>query len=201
MSAARPDPLPTPGGLSPLSSGPIPLSVPAAVLWALGILSGTLFFGFGLPVLASRIAEVTVPPGAIVFGYASVIPAQGWTQTSATASSVTLDNNGVWITFRSVSAQGESAAARAVGLSDQMRLTYPQLTVASDPSPFWTPTQSQGQLIALAGTSQTAIVASVVEAGQAVDVESLGESTQFGEAVADIESMMESIRILESGDG
>jgi hypothetical protein len=73
--------------------------------------------------------------------------------------------------------------------------------VASEPGSFLTPTGAEGQLIALAGANQTSIVASVVDRGQAVDVESLGESTQFGESVADIEAMVESIRIHGPSDG
>ena len=82
-----------------------------------------------------------------------------------------------------------------------MMQRYPSLTVASEPYAFTTPTTAQGQLIAVAGTDRTSIVASVVEGSQAVDVESLGESTLFGAAIADIEAMIESIRILEPDGG
>lgn len=195
MSADAPKVIPHQSGLTPLSAGPIPLSRAGAFGWAAFVFLGTVFFGILLPLFASQVAHYTVPPGSITFGQASIIPADGWSMTTRTVSSVTLDNNGVWITFRSEPAQGRSAAVRALDLGDQMKAAYPQLSVASDPSPFTTPTYAQGQLIALAGSNQTGIAASVVEFDQAVDVESLGESTQFGESIADIEAMIESIRI------
>ncbi len=175
--------------------------MPAAWGWASVVLIGTLLLGYGLPMLASRIAEVTVPPGSIAFGSASIIPAADWTVAGQTSTSVTLDKQGVQVVFRSVSAQGASAAARLLDLEEEMRAEFSQLTVASDPQPFTTPTGAPGQLAALAGSSQTAVIASVVEADQAVDVQSLGESTQFGEAIVDIEAMITSIRIVQSSDG
>jgi hypothetical protein len=201
LSVEIPEPVPQQSGLTPLSSAPIPLSQAAAWGWALAILFGTLFFGYGVPALASRVAAATVPPGAIAFGSASVIPDPEWSQTSATATSVTLEKGGVWITFTSAPAQGLPALARVQDLSEHMRDTYPQLTVASEPSSFQTATRTDGQLIALAGSSQTAIVAAVVDVGQAVDVQSLGDSTQFGESLDAIEAMIESIRILDPADG
>lgn len=185
---------------APLSLGPLPLSRPAALLWAIAILASTLFLGFGLPAIASRVAETTVPPGAVTFGSAAFLPAPDWTLVEQTATSVVLEDKGVWVRLRSVSAEGASAAVRAQDLADRMRGEFPTLTAVSQPYDFWTPTGAQGQLIAVAGASATAIVASVVEGGQAVDVDSLGESTQFGEAIADIESMIESIRI-QAPDG
>jgi hypothetical protein len=180
---------------APLSLGPLPLSRTAAWLWAVAILVSTLFLGFGLTMVASRVAETTVPPGAVTFGSAAVLPAPGWTLVEQTATSVVLEDKGVWVRFRSVSAEGASAAVRAQDLADRMMREFPPLTAASQPYDFWTPTGAQGQLIAVAGANNTAIVASVVDGGQAVDVESLGESTQFGEAITDIESMIESIRV------
>lgn len=190
---------PAPAGAvpAPLSSGPLPLSRLGGWVWAVVILASTLFLGFGLSAIAARVAEVTVPPGAITFGSAAILPAQGWSLTEQTATSVTLDDDGVWVRFRSVSAQGLSAAARTLDLADSMMVRYPSLTVASEPYGFTTPTAAQGQLVAVAGADRTSIVASVVEGSQAVDVESLGESTLFGAAIADIEAMIESIRILE----
>jgi hypothetical protein len=185
----------------PLSAGPLPLSRLAAWLWALVILASTLFLGYGLTAIAARVAEVTVPPGSITFGSASILPAPGWSLTDRTATSVTLDNNGVWVRFRSVSAQGSSAAARALDLAEDMTSNYPSLTVASKPYSFATPTAAQGQLIALSGANRTSVVAAVVEGDQAVDVQSLGESTLFGAAIADIEAMIESIRIREPDGG
>jgi hypothetical protein len=161
----------------------------------MAILVSTLFLGFGLPALASRVAETTVPPGAITFGSAAILPAPGWTLVEQTATSVVLEDKGVRVKFRSGSAQGDSAAVRAQDLADRMMRQNPTLTAASQPYSFLTPTGAQGQLIAVAGASTTAIVASVVDGGLAVDVESLGESTQFGEAIADIEDMIESIRL------
>jgi hypothetical protein len=201
LSADAPGLTPPPTGLTPLSSGPFPLTQAAAWGWAAAVLFGTLFFGVGLPAIASRVAEHTVPPGGVAFGSASIIPAHDWNEVYHGPQSVTLDNQGVWITFVSAPAEGESAAVRVLDLSARMQDRYPQLSVATQPSAFTTPTRAQGQLIALAGANQTSIVASVVDGREAVDVQSLGESTQFGESVGDIEDMIESIRILESGDG
>ena len=190
---------PTVRGPSPLSSGPVPLGLGAASAWAVAILVGTLFFGFGLSAIASRVAEVTVPPGALAFGSASIIPAPDWSLTAQSGASVELSHDGVWIEYISLPADGSSAAARVLDLQAQLQQANPQLTVASQPRAFDTPTQADGQLVAMAGTRQTAIVASVVDGLQAVDVKSLGESTQFGEVISDIESMLRSIRILEPG--
>jgi len=201
LSVEAPEAVPPQSGLTPLSSGPIPLSQAAAWGWALVILFGTLFFGYGLPALASQVAAATVPPGAITFGSASVIPDPDWSQTSATATSIRLEKGGVWITFTSAPAQRETALERVQQLSQQMQSSYPQLTVASEPSSFQTAARTDGQLMALAGSSQTAVVAAVVDKGQAVDVESLGDSTQFGESLDAIEAMIESIRFLEPADG
>lgn len=188
-------------GLAPLSSGPLPLSPAGAWAWAVFVLVSTLFLGFGLSAIAARVAETTVPPGAVLFGSAAMLPADGWFLVEQTATSVTLDQDGVWIRFRSVSAEGASAATRALDLAEDMMQEHPALTVASEPYSYFTPTGAQGQLIAVAGINLTSIVASVVEGTQAVDVESLGESTLFGEAISDIEEMIQSIRILEPING
>ncbi len=201
MSPSSADPAPAAPGPAPLSSGPLPLSRAAAWVWALAILVTTLFLGFGLTAIAERVAEVIVPPGAITFGSAAILPAPGWALTERTSTSVTLDKDGVVARFRSVAAQGASAAARTLDLAEDMMQQYPSLTVASQPYSFATPTADQGQLIAVAGVNRTSVVASVVAGDEAVDVRSLGESALFGEAIADIEAMIESIRIQEPGSG
>ena len=201
LSPGAAAPAPAGPGPAPLSAGPLPLSRFGGWFWAVVVLAATLFLGFGLSVIAARVAEATVPPGAITFGSAAILPASGWSLADQTATSVTLDDGGVWVRFRSVSAEGASAAARTLDLADSMMQRYPSLTVASEPYGFTTPTATQGQLIAVAGTSRTSIVASMVEGSQAVDVESLGESTLFGAAIADIEDMIESIRIVEPDGG
>ena len=183
-------------GQGPLPTGPVPLTLRQAYAATAIILAGTLLIGSGLPVLARSIAGLAVPPVAIVFGTAAMIPADGWEVTDTTEVSVRLTRGGVWLQMTSLDAEGKSATARVLDLVDDMQEAYPTLTVASQPRPFFTPTNAQGQLTALAGTTQTALVASVVGGGQAVDVSSLGESTQFGDAVSDIEEMIESIRLL-----
>lgn len=201
MSVDVPQPAQPLTGLTPLSSGPLPLSRLAGWVWAAVVLFGTLFFGFGLPLIAGNVSKVTVPPGALVFGSGSVVPADGWTVAQRTPFTVTLDNKGVAVTFTSSPAEGESAAVRALAVAQQMRRTYPQLTVSSALQPFTTDSGDPGQLTAVAGISQTGIAASIVRAGQAVDVESLGQTTQFGESIIDIEAMLNSVRIVGAGDG
>lgn len=202
MSVDASGPAPPLTGLTPLSSGPLRLSLIGGWLWALVVLSGTLFIGYGLPRIAGGVAQVTVPPGALVFGSASVLPAEGWTVAQRSPFAVALDNKGVVVTFTSAPAAGQSAAVRALSVAGEMRAKYPQLTVSSELQPFTTAVGDAGQLTALAGTSQTGIAASIVQAGQAVDVESLGQSTQFGESINDIEDMLDSVRIAgTAGDG
>lgn len=201
MSVDATGPAAAPTGLTPLSSGPLPLSPLGGWAWAAVVLLGTLFLGYGLPRIADDVAEVTVPPDALVFGSAAVNPAPGWTVSQRTPFSVTLDNKGVVVTFTSTPAAGQSATVRALGVAADMRRAHPQLTVSSDLQSFVTATGDPGELTALAGISQTAIAASIVSAGQAVDVESLGQSTPFGESINDIETMLTSVRILGAGDG
>ncbi len=199
MSAEAPPPIPVDSGLTPLSSGPLPLSRRAALWAAAGVFFGTLFLGVGLPLLATRVADVRVPPGALVFGNASIIPAEGWSQAERTETSITLEQAGVWITFRSLPSPEQTAAQRVQVLSDRMQGESPQLAGVSDPVPFTTPTKDVGQLIALASATQTALVASVVDSGDAVDTESLGEAKQFGEVIDEVQGMIESIRIIGPG--
>lgn len=199
VDAAPPSPAQT--GLTPLSSGPLPLTQVGAWLWAVLVLVGTLFFGAGLPRIADGVAEVTVPPDALVFGSASVNPAPGWTVAGRTPFAVTLDNKGVVVQFTSAPAAGRSAAGRALDVAGDLRREYPQLTVSSNLQAFTTDAGDPGQLTALAGSSQTAIAASIVQSGQAVDMASLGPSTQFGESINDIEDMLASVRILGVTDG
>lgn len=201
MSVDVPQPAPPLTGLTPLSSGPLPLSGLAGWWWAAVVLLGTVSFGYGLPLIADNVAKVTVPPGSVVFGSASVIPAEGWTVVQRTAFSVKLDNRGVVITFTSVPAAGQSAAVRALAVAQEMRRTYPQLTVTSALQPFTTAAGDAGQLAALAGPDQTAIAASIVQAGQAVDVSSLGQATQLGESISVIEEMLDSVRFVGADDG
>lgn len=186
---------PPPGGLTPLATGPMPLSRTAGWAWAAFVLLGTMVFSLLIPTAATRWSAVAVPPGAVVFGEASVIPAEGWSVTSETVTSVTLSNGGVSAVFRSLPADGKSAALRVADLAEDTRARTTALTVESQPHPFSTPGRTPGQLIALAGTNQTGLVASVVDGPQAVDVVAVGELTQFGEAVSDIQQMLESIRI------
>lgn len=159
-----------------------------------------MMLGVGLPALSTVVARETVPPGGISFGQASVVPAAGWTVTDQSGNSLSLGKGGIAITFTSVPAAGSSAAVRALDLAEENRIEFPRLTVASDPRTFNT-TQAPGELIALAGTNLTAIVASVVVGQEAVDVQTRGESTQFGEVVGDIQTMLESIRIRAGADG
>jgi hypothetical protein len=201
LSADAQQPIPPVSGLTPLTAGPLPLSRAAANWAALGVLFGTLFFGFGLPIIASSVANVVVPPGAITFGRASIIPAAGWSQSDRTETSVTLENAGVWISFEWLLSPEQTATQRVQSLADQMQAEYPQLSGTSDPAGFGTPTGAPGQLIALAGSTQTGLVASVVADGQAVDARSLGEATQFGESLGDIQRMLDSIRIRAADDG
>lgn len=178
----------------------MPLTLRSSLWWSALIFGVTMMLGVGLPTLATQVAGETVPPGGNEFGNASVVPAEGWTETDQSANSLTLSKNGIRISFTSVPADGESAAVRALELADENQAQYPALTVASDPRTFNT-TQGPGELIALAGTSLTAIVASVVVGAEAVDIQTRGESTQFGEIVGDIQDMLESIRIQAAPDG
>jgi hypothetical protein len=201
LSADAPPPFPLDTGLTPLSSGPLPLSRRAAIWAAAAVFLGTLCIGVGLPLLASRVAEVRVPPGAIAFGNASIIPAAGWSQAERSATSVTLEKSGVWITFQWLQAPGQTAAQRVHLLAAEMQAEFPQLAGTSEPVAFSTPTKDVGQLIALASATQTSLVASVVDKGEAVDVQSLGDALQFGEVISEAQGMIESIRLLGPGHG
>ncbi len=146
MSAEAPPPIPPSTGLTPLSSGPIPLSPAAAILSAAAVLLGTLFIGIGLPIIASAVANVAVPPGAISFGQASLIPAPDWAIAEQTAASVTLEHGGVWIEFTSLASGFLTALQRVETLAEGMQAQYPQLAAASDPAPFDTPTEARGSV-------------------------------------------------------
>lgn len=198
MPAEEPPVLSLPTGLTPLSSGPIPLTAWQGRAWALAILLGTAFLAAGLPWIAAQTAPPASEPDRIAFGSATVVPAAGWVQSgSGPGDGVRLTKSGTWMEFASVPAEGRSAAVRARDLADRMQQEYPQLTVSSAPRPFNTATRTPGQLQALAGTNQTSIVASVVEGGSAVDVTSLGESSQLSRDITQIQQMLESIRIVE----
>jgi hypothetical protein len=201
LSVEVPNPDAPLSGLTPLSSGPLPLSHAAAWVWAAVILGGTLFLGFGLTALATNISKTAAPPGALVFGSASVNPAEGWTVADRTPFSVVLDNEGVLVTFTSTPAEGKTSEEIAQSLASDVREEFPQLTVSSQMSAFTTDQGSGGSLIALAGTTQTALTAAVVDSGEAVEVSSIGPTTQFGESVADIDSMLDSIRFVAADDG
>jgi len=177
-----------------LDSGPIPLTVRDARWWAVGLVGLTLAFGLLLPAVALRVAATNVPPDAFVFGEASVIPAPGWELESASADSVKLTKNGVWAEFESGPYSG-SAFARTLELAAQMQEEYPDLTASSDPRTFDTPLTVTGRLQALAAPTRTSVVAAVVDSGISADVTSLGESVQFGDAVGELQEMLESIRI------
>lgn len=191
-----------PTGLTPLSSGPIPLTRWQGLWAALAVLLSTLALSAGLPWLAGTLAPAVREPDRIVFGTATVVPAPGWSQGDPPApTALRLTKGSTWIEFASVPARGQSAAVRVLELGTTMQRAYPQLTVSSSPRPFPSASRTPGQLQALAGTNQTAIVASIVEAEAAVDVTSLGESSQFSKDIGDIQAMLESIRILPGPDG
>jgi hypothetical protein len=138
----------------------------------------------------------------VLFGRATIVPAEGWALSQGSDPNVVrLTKSGTWVEFVSTPADGLSAAVRVLVLADRMRTDYPQLTVASTARPFPSASRTPGQLLALAGTNQTSIVASVVEGADAVDVTSLGESSQVSKDIDGLQAMLESIRFLAAPDG
>ncbi len=183
-----------------LDSGPQPLTRRDARWWAAAVVAVGVVFALVLPVLAAWVASRAVPPGAVTFGAASVIPAPGWTVEDTGADRVVLTKGGVVATFDSQQYAG-GGPARLASLQQEVVAQNPTLTTASEPRPFRVPTGQDGLLRALAGVGETAVIGTVVARGVAADMVAVGDSKSVTGTAADLERMLASIRIHADGDG
>lgn len=177
-----------------LESGPQPLTRREARWWATVLVAIGVLFAVLLPAAAYWVASQAVPPGAVRFGPASVIPADGWTLQETELAPVALTQGGV-VVFFNTARTDESLDERLAAHTEWVQTQYPELTAASEPREFTTPTGDLGQLRAIAGVDRTAVVATVVDDGVAADMLAVGESRAIASLAEDIEAMVRSLRL------
>ncbi len=201
VALARPGP-PAPGG-------PIPLTLRQAGIAAALVLAVALATSLLLPVAAAVQARRVVPPGAVVVGGASFLPADGWGVVESGPDAVVLARAGSKMLVR-YDEDGDGGGDPLVSLralADRTAAAAPQVRPVGGVRTFRTVTEDVGYLQAFASPGTTGALAVVARApaegaaagtaaGPQVLVEAVGPATSFAPLSGQVSEMVAGMRLL-----
>jgi hypothetical protein len=178
--------------------GPLPLTLRQAGLAAAAVVAVALVVSLALPVAAALGARRIVPPGAVVVGEASLLPADGWVvaDRSAEGDAVLLARAGTQLLVRYETGSGDPLAA----LADLTRATAqeaPELGAVGGVRTFTTVTDDRGYLQAIASPGTTGALAVVAGERARVLVQAAGPATSFSPLSGQVGEMVTGIRLRE----
>ncbi len=184
-------------------SGPVPLTLRQAGVAAALILAVALATSLLLPVVAALQARFVVPPGAVVVGRASFLPADGWAVVETRQDAVVLARAGTSMLVRydaSASPVSDPAGTALGSLQDLAARTVqeaPDVRVVGGVRSFSTTTQDPGYLQALASPGTNGVLAVVGGEDAQVVVEAAGPSTSFAPLFGQVGEMVTGLRLQE----
>jgi hypothetical protein len=180
--------------------GPLPLTMRGAGLAAALVLVVGLGVSLLLPVAAAIEARRVVPPGAVVVGRASFLPADGWVVTSGGTGQdevvVSRAGTQMLVRYQGSAADPVATLRRLLGTAASQD---PDLRTVGGARTFTTPSQDAGVLQPFASAGSTGAVAVVGGEESAVLVEAVGPATSFAPLFGQVGEMVTGIRLQEGG--
>ena len=189
--AAR-DPAPVPGG-------PLPLTMRQSAVAAVVVLVLGLGAALLTPVAAAFEARRVTPPGAVVAGQASLIPAPGWAVEQQDTGAVLLSRAGARMLVRWQPGVPPDPSAGLSSLARTTRQDVPDASQFGGVRQFSTPSGDPGYLAPFAAPGSTGAIALVRSTEGEATVQALAPSTTFSAVSDDLISMITSIRIRRGG--
>jgi hypothetical protein len=188
--------------------GPLPLTLRQAGIAAALILVVALGASLLLPVAAAVEARRIVPPGAVVVGRASFLPADGWVvvESAQDAAVVARAGTRMLVRYQPASSSGSrttSEAAQAARsqlrtLTDTARQGSPEVAAIGGVRAFQTTTEDPGFLQALASPGTTGALAVVGGRTADVVVQAAGPATSFAPLSGQVAEMVTGLRLQEA---
>jgi len=182
--------------------GPIPLTTRQAGIAAAAVLAVALAVSLLLPGAAALQARSTVPPGAVVVGRVSFLPADGWVVVRSAPDAVLIARAGTQLL---VSYQPSAAELDPVTtlrtLERQLAQEEGQTRAVGGVRTFQTVTGERGYLQAYAspGTTGALGVVPVQEPDAAVLIRAAGPATSFSPLSGEVAEMITGLRLRAGG--
>ena len=180
--------------------GPLPLTVRQSAVAAILALVVGLGAALLTPIAAAFQASRVVPPGAVVVGQASVLPAPGWTVEQRAADAVLLTRSGAQVVVHWAPGAPPADPAESLGaLAAATQRLVPEARSFGSPRRFTSPSGEPGYLAPFAAPGSTGAIAIVVGRQGQAHVQALAPSTTFASLADDVLGMITGIRIVDRG--